>query len=172
MCFPHSLTQGASLSHQRETKKRPAQGTLDADQPPRALVQHSGPRQLFPSLLSYSLILLSQGRPPILGAPFLRVSGRKIPNITIPRKIRKELPPPPSGDPLSSALHPSCAHVVHPILSLPGQPGLLQNAGLHVPIPVCPVPPPHALSVRSHTSQAHTPHPKPKGPDVLQNSGF
>ena len=172
MCFLHTLTQGASLSHQRETKKRLAQGTLDADQPSRALIQHSGPLQLCQSLFSYSLSLLSQGRQPILAAPFLRVSSRKISNITIPRRNRKDLPPPLSGDPLSSALHPSCPHVVHPILSLPGQPGLLQNSALHVPVPVCPAPLPHAHSVLLHTSQAHSPHPKPRGPDVLQNSGF
>lgn len=172
MCFLHTLTQEASLSHQRETKKRLAQGTLDADQPSRALIQHSGPLQLCQSLFSYSLSLLSQGRQPILAAPFLRVSSRKISNITIPRRNRKDLPPPLSGDPLSSALHPSSPHVVHPILSLPGQPGLLQNAALHVPVPVCPAPLPHAHSVLLHTSQAHSPHPKPRGPDVLQNSGF
>ena len=118
MYFLHTLTQGASLSHQRETKKRLAQGTLDADQPSRALIQHSGPLQLCQSLFSYSLSLLSQGRQPILAAPFLRVSSRKISNITIPRRNRKDLPPPLSGDPLSSALHPSSPHVVHPILSV------------------------------------------------------
>lgn len=153
MYFLHTLTQGASLSHQRETKKRLAQGTLDADQPSRALIQHSGPLQLCQSLFSYSLSLLSQGRQPILAAPFLRVSSRKISNITIPRRNRKDLPPPLSGDPLSSALHPSSPHVVHPILSLPySEPQTVPRASPPAIHPFPPTTTPLPLPTRNPTN--------------------